>query len=187
MRPQKVEDKQLINSLMKVLRTKGYDGASLNELAAASGLQKASLYHRFPGGKKDIVIAVLKHITEWSKLNIVEVINNIHQAPEEKLSLLLKNIDAFYNGGLNSCVMKTLSMDNAYILFEEHLKNGISSWLVSFKQLALLFNHDDQKASEIAYEVIIQIQGSLVLSKVLGDTFSFKKALISIQNLYKPL
>jgi len=54
MRPQKVNNTELVKGLLNVFRSKGYDGASLNDLAVASGLQKASLYHRFPNGKKEI-------------------------------------------------------------------------------------------------------------------------------------
>ena len=70
MRPQKVEDQALLLGLMAVLSAKGYDGASLNELAESSGLQKASLYHRFPAGKKEITSAVLNYVNEWVKKNI---------------------------------------------------------------------------------------------------------------------
>ena len=48
MRPQKVQDTEMLQGLMAVLRSRGYDGASLKELSDSTGLKKASLYHRFP-------------------------------------------------------------------------------------------------------------------------------------------
>ncbi len=185
MRPQKVDDTVLINNLMNVIRAKGYDGASLNELATASGLQKASLYHRFPGGKKDIVRSVIHHISDWSQKNIVAIIQNTGINPEEKLTRIIHNLDTFYAGGQNACILKTLSMDNSFHLFGDELKQGAITWMESFTELAQLFNHNQKQATIIAQEVVIQIQGSLVLAKTLGNDAVFKNALQNIINLYK--
>ena len=52
-RTAKVSDQELMERLAKVFRNYGYEGASMTVLAKVTGLQKASLYHRFPGGKQD--------------------------------------------------------------------------------------------------------------------------------------
>jgi len=62
MRPQKVIDSDILKGLTKVFRSKGYEGANLSELAQATNLKKASLYHRFPGGKQEMAVTVLTHI-----------------------------------------------------------------------------------------------------------------------------
>ena len=51
MRPSKISDEKVFQGLSDVFRRKGYDGASYSDLMKATGLVKASLYHRFPGGK----------------------------------------------------------------------------------------------------------------------------------------
>ena len=61
MRPQKVQDIEIMTSLVKTFRSRGYEGSSLAELAKSTGLKKASLYHRFPKGKEEMAIAVLNH------------------------------------------------------------------------------------------------------------------------------
>jgi len=55
MRPSKMSDEKVFEGLSDVFRRKGYDGASYSDLMKATGLVKASLYHRFPGGKADMV------------------------------------------------------------------------------------------------------------------------------------
>jgi AcrR family transcriptional regulator len=62
MRPAKVSDKQLFERLTDVFRRRGYDGASYADLMKATGLVKASLYHRFPGGKEEMVGAVQSEV-----------------------------------------------------------------------------------------------------------------------------
>jgi len=50
----KVNQDVLLLGLLEVFRKVGYEGARLNALASAAGLKKSSLYHQFPGRKKQI-------------------------------------------------------------------------------------------------------------------------------------
>ena len=50
----------LINQLRTVFVARGYDGATLNNLASAANLSKASLYHHFPGGKPEMAAALVR-------------------------------------------------------------------------------------------------------------------------------
>src|SRR5213595_2938683 len=52
MRPAKISDERLFQGLSDVFRRKGYDGTSYSDVMKATGLVKASRYHRFPGGKQ---------------------------------------------------------------------------------------------------------------------------------------
>ena len=51
---------ELLNALSDVFRKRGYEGATLAELAAAANLGRASLYHHFPGGKAEMARQVLE-------------------------------------------------------------------------------------------------------------------------------
>jgi len=53
---------EVLDRLLNTFRDKGYEGASLAELSAATGLVKASLYHYFPGGKQDMAEQVMAHL-----------------------------------------------------------------------------------------------------------------------------
>ena len=45
----------LLETLGAVFESRGYDGATLSLLSAATGLGKASLYHPFPGAYTDFI------------------------------------------------------------------------------------------------------------------------------------
>jgi len=94
MRPQKVTNQNLIEGLMSVIQSKGYNGSSLNDLANSTGLQKASLYHRFPKGKKEITSAVLTYVEQWVDINIVELLSDKERNPNEKLKIVIENIES---------------------------------------------------------------------------------------------
>lgn len=185
MRPQKIDDQALLNNLMNVITAKGYEGASLNELADASGLKKASLYHRFPGGKKDIAIAVLNFIREWIDKTIIKVLGNSELPPEVKLEKGLKNIEELYRGGKSTCILRALSMENGFSLFKSELAIAADDWLLSFEKLGTDFGMKRSDAKRTSIEVLTKIQGSLVVSKLMNDDEVFKKALEDIKMLYK--
>ena len=57
-----INDADLAEKALELFRQRGYEGISLNDLVVVSGLEKASLYYRFPGGKKDMVFVVVAHV-----------------------------------------------------------------------------------------------------------------------------
>ena len=61
----KVDEDALLDRLSNVFRTHGFEGASLSLISKETGLQRASLYHRFPGGKEDMAKAVLERAWRW--------------------------------------------------------------------------------------------------------------------------
>lgn len=169
---------------MAVLRAKGYDGASLNELASACGLQKASLYHRFPGGKKDIALAVLNYVGQWTEQHIFKVLVDQASPCGERLSIALQNIDIVYHAGKVSCLLRALSLDSGLALFGEQIKQSMEKWIAAFQKLGQDWGLDAKSALATAIQVLIKIQGSLVVSKTLGDTSPFQDSLKEIESMY---
>lgn len=170
---------------MSVIQTNGYEGSSLNDLASATDLKKASLYHRFPNGKKEIASAVLTYVEEWVEFNIIEPISDKEKLPTERLKVVIKNIDNLYDGGEKNCVIRTLTMDNNLELFGKQLKNIFSNWIIGFTNLGVSFGFSEKEAKIKAEQVLILIQGSLIVSKAMSTINPFQQTLISIKNMYK--
>ena len=185
MRPQKVEGQQLLIGLMSVLRTKGYDGASLNDLAKSTGLQKASLYHRYPGGKKDIAQAVLSFVEAWSDEHILQPLHDQHRAPLERLSTALDRIKILYDNGEATCLYRALLTGSSSDLFGEELKSALTKWLSGFTVLGVALGLDQRLAEEKALKVLVTLQGSLIVAQGLQDTLPFTRALSEIERMYK--
>ncbi len=185
MRPPKVEDQALLDGLMAVLRAKGYEGSSLNELAGSSGLQKASLYHRFPGGKKEITLAVLHYVHEWIRKYIYERLTDQSLSPAERLGDVIQSIHSLYQGGEKSCILKALSMDSSVELFREEIKESMQRWIDGFTALGVDYGFTRDAAQEKAFQVLIAIQGSLIVSKGLGSTAPFVAAVEAIEKMYR--
>ncbi|GAA1964507.1 TetR/AcrR family transcriptional regulator [Microbacterium deminutum] len=60
---------QMIEGAMDLLATSGLQGTSLSEVIEATGAPRGSIYHHFPGGKDELIVAAVdltgQRYTEW--------------------------------------------------------------------------------------------------------------------------
>ncbi|KQM68402.1 TetR family transcriptional regulator [Pedobacter sp. Leaf216] len=184
MRPQKILDTDMISGLTKVFRDKGYEGASLNDLAEVTGLKKASLYHRFPNGKQEMAECVLSDIDQWVDENIFFALLDETKSTELRLKDALKNIEILYDSGKNTCVLRAFSMHGGLTLFEEQIKSGMEKWISAFNVLGMSLKFTSTESQQNAIQTFIDLQGSLVVTKGLADTSIFKNTLKNIEKRY---
>ena len=184
MRPQKILDTDMIAGLTKVFRDKGYEGASLNDLADVTGLKKASLYHRFPNGKQEMAESVLNYIDQWVDDNIFFPLMDENQPTKLRLKEALKNIGILYNGGENTCVLRAFSMQGGLSLFEQQIKSGMEKWISAFNALGISLQLTSIQSHQNAVQTLIELQGSLIVTRGLADTNIFESTLKNIEKRY---
>ncbi len=179
----KVESEDVIGRLTEVFRTVGYDGATLSKLSEATGLRRASLYHRFPGGKREMAETVLARAGTWLQENVLNPLTGPAR-PQERLQKMIKKVDAFYSGGDSPCLLDSLSFGDGGDIFEAHIKGSFSSWI---KTLARLVSEatgcSRTKARQRAEDAVIRIQGALVLGRGTGNTEPFRRILRTLPEL----
>ena len=171
---------------MSVMRSKGYEGSSLNDLSASSGLHKASLYHRFPGGKKEIALMLLDYVGEWVSKNINQVVANQSLSAEKRLRTVLRNIDELYGGGRKTCILRALSMDGCIADLGGKISEIMNQWMNGFTVLGRDFGYAEQESAEMALQVLATVQGHLIVAQGVNAPELFKKGLTTITKLYLP-
>jgi len=184
MRPQKTLDEDVLAGLTEVFQSKGYEAASLQDLARATGLKKASLYHRFPGGKKQMAEAVLGHLAEWVEEHVFRVLHHTTESPQIRLQKAIDQIKVLYDNGKNTCIFRALSMETGISLFRLQIEKGMNEWLKAFEAIGEELKLDSKTAKDYAYQSMIDIQGSLILTSTLDDPEIFEDALKRITNRY---
>lgn len=184
MRPQKILDTDMIAGLTKVFRDKGYEGTSLNDLAEVTGLKKASLYHRFPNGKQEMAECVLHTIDQWVDDHIFLPLLDEKRPAKLRLEDALKNIEILYDSGKETCVLRAFSMHNGLSLFEQQIKSGMDKWIIAFNALGIALKLTSTESQQNAIHTLIELQGSLIVTKGLADTSIFKNTLKNIEKRY---
>ena len=106
----KITEEKLLDHIADVFRAYGYEGASLNHIAKATGLKRASLYHRFPGGKEEMATAVLQRTARQFDSYILAPLSESITL-SQRITRMAERLDEFFHGGRRSCLLDTLSFE----------------------------------------------------------------------------
>ncbi len=179
-RPRSIDEGALIARLARVFRDVGYEGASLAVLAQATGLRKASLYHRFPNGKRQMADEVLAAALAWFSENVLAPLKG-EGAPKARLAAVAERLDGFYEGGRRACLLNMLAAPcREDGLFSPAIKGALEALIDAFVKLARDAGHAPTAARRRAERSVAMLQGSLVLARGLGSPKPFRKFLESL-------
>ncbi len=183
----KIAEPELLDRLTEVFRTHGYDGASLSKISQATGLQRASLYHRFPGGKAEMAEAVLKRADEWLKAYALQPLTE-SGPPERRLRQMARKLDEFYAGGRQSCLLDALSFGVEEGSIRDHQRAAMEAWVDAIAMMLRESGLPARTAQERAEDAVIRIEGSLVMARATGDHMPFRRTLRNLPQelLQKP-
>jgi AcrR family transcriptional regulator len=177
-----ISDNDFLATALDLFRTYGFEGVSLKRLADATGLEKASLYYRYPGGKDDIALAVAGDAFAWLQANVFEPLAGTGPT-RKRVSFVAERLREFYSGGSRACVTDVLSIPGGSGKLQLVLRAAMQAWVNAFTQIAKESGMATATARSRAEEAIVRIQGSLVLARVLGDTTAFERALRLLPDL----
>jgi TetR/AcrR family transcriptional regulator, lmrAB and yxaGH operons repressor len=173
-RPQSIEDGELNARLTRVFSDVGYEGASLAMLSEATGLKKASLYHRFPRGKQQMAEDVIGVALAWYEDNILLPLRG-DLPPADRVALVVERLDAFYAHGRQACLLNMLaSPRSADGPFSAAIKSAFELIVEAFAKAAQDAGHDQPSARHRAERTVMLLHGSLVMSRGLGSPAPFQ-------------
>jgi len=176
-RPSLVSDAELVESLAGVFKAEGFEGASLAALSEASGLQRASLYHRFPGGKEQMAEEVLRSTEAFMQKHIISMLEGDAPA-QQRVQDLVKGLRAFYDGGRRNCLLNKLAASGGK---QHRLNKQIAAMMqrltVALGKLAVDAGLKKDAAHARAERTVMLLEGSLVMCRGLGTTAPFESML----------
>ena len=170
---------QAIIKLIPVFRQYGYEGTTLSLLSKASGLGKASLYHHFPGGKDEMVNAVFEHVAAWFSDVVLKPLR-FEDTPARKIQTMGENLKQFYDNGSNSCFLAIMSFGGAKNLLHNEVKQGLKLWIDTLTNVLIEAGIESEIAKMRSQDAIMEIQGALVLVRILDDTAPFERVIKSL-------
>lgn len=166
---------EVLERLLSTFRDHGYDGASMTQLSAATGLGKSSLYH-FPGGKADMAEQVLAHLDAQLAVALFEPLRS-KQSPARKLTAMLTTIDAFYEGGRKACLLERLCASVDRARFRRPLAHAFNAWIEAVESVCLQAGLPRALARHRAEDLVVRIEGALVVCAGTGDPSVFERTL----------
>ncbi len=171
-----MERKDVIPLLCEVFREHGYDGASLSIITSHTGLGKGSLYHFFPGGKKEMAEAVLGEIEGWFEESVfgpLRAEQNIQQGIED----MLLSVDGYFQSGGRICLVGAFALSKTRDRFALNIQRYFRAWNDCLCEALQRTGLDFDASRSVSEEYIGGIQGALLLSRALNDTQIFTRTL----------
>ncbi|MCU1367567.1 MAG: Transcriptional regulator, TetR family, partial [Ilumatobacteraceae bacterium] len=181
MTPRTLDHEALLDRLTGVFRSAGYEGASLSDLSSATGLQRSSLYHRFPGGKAQMAAEVVRRVGNAGMDAAFAPLDHA-QPTVADVEAVGRSLTAFYADGAISCLLDTMSLrDHSWAATGGEVADALAAtaqrWIEAFAGVASSAGATPGEARARAEDAIAAIEGALVLRRVTGDGAAFARAI----------
>jgi TetR/AcrR family transcriptional regulator, lmrAB and yxaGH operons repressor len=170
---------EILEKLLSLFRTHGYEGTSMSMISEFTGLGKASLYHHFPGGKEQMLSDLLNMVQVWFGENIGEPLQKEGSAVE-KLEHMCAVLEEFYAGGKEGCLLASLSLAGLHPSTNDAVKRLTNDWIDSLCALAVNEGLPLELSKARAQDCLAAIQGGLLISRITGDCSIFNRTLADI-------
>lgn len=174
MRSPLIEEQELLTRILEVFRDQGYEGSSLKDLSEASGLKKASLYHRFPRGKEEMAEAVLDFVGAYLETKIFAVMRE-NVSVKVKGKRISEELSTFYRNGLGPCLLDTMSLKGKQGEgIQERLQGAMDFVLGKFTELSIEAGYSKKEARQKSIMALALLEGALVITRINNDEKVFK-------------
>ncbi len=158
----------------EVFRELGYEGATLSRITARTGLGKGSLYHFFPGGKEEMAAAVLDHVDRWFVEHVFKPLEE--GEPKAAIETMWRAVDEYFRSGRRICLVGAFALDETRDRFPQAISRYFGRWVIALAGALTRAGQDEKTASEVAENIVLGIQGALVLMRATGDEALFQRA-----------
>jgi AcrR family transcriptional regulator len=165
---------RLIEQLSGVFVRNGYAGATLSQLAAVAGMSKSSLYHHFPGGKREMAQALLRHaIAELESRAFAAL--HAPGPPAERLAGFLEGFSRYVDRGEGHCLLAVLAQTTPREELGVEIAAQVDVWLNRLTRTLEESGVKPKRARRVAGDLMDQLYGSLAVGKMLGDPAHFDR------------
>jgi len=181
MPPSKVSDEDLMAALAGVFRRQGYAGATMAQFEQASGLKKASLYHRFPNGKDQMAAAVADWIAAHMERDVFGELKGASPAADARK--VAAGLDRFYSGGQIPCLLDALSLGDMEAGVNESVADAYERAIAGLAMIARSAGANAREARRRAETALERIEGALIVGRASGNRRPFKRAIRELPEL----
>jgi AcrR family transcriptional regulator len=185
MTKEKMTREKVLKCLFEQFRRNGYDGVSLASMSEVTGLGRSSLYHYFPLGKEQIVTEVLEYGHELLLQNILIPLQG-KEKPHIKIQAMCKTLLEFYDYGKTPCLLGTLIVGTKIDIYQNKVGNSLKCWMTSIAEVLKEAGVNEDQAIVKAENMVISIQGSLLIAKGTADPRLFVRQIELLQETLLP-
>jgi AcrR family transcriptional regulator len=164
---------RMLESAARLFHTQGYHATGLNQLVAASGTPKGSLYFHFPGGKEQLAAEAMR----VSAQQLGEALRETAAAAPDPASAIgavteLLSSALADSGFQLGCPLATVTLDAAADSepIRQACAEGYESWRVLIADVLAGHGLTADRAEALATVTLASLEGALLLARASHDT-----------------
>ena len=164
----KIDKNDFLLRCWEMFHLNGYYNTSMQNLAAATGLQKAGLYHHYPT-KEDLMRRVMEFALEQFRLYVLAVADETGLPPEQRLEKLLRRHKKLATLHRQGCFFANIALETGREgLFNEVLKTAMTEWAETVGRI-LSERMPAEQARQEAYRLVMEYEGAVLFYKITGE------------------
>ncbi|MBE1208371.1 TetR/AcrR family transcriptional regulator [Aminobacter carboxidus] len=178
------ERPDVIPLVAEVFREFGYEGTSLSRITERTGMGKGSLYHFFPGGKEEMANAVLEDVGAWFERHVFEPLRS--EPPGAAIARMWDAVDSYFRSGGRICLVGAFALDGTRDRFADRISGYFIQWIAALRDALIRQGWSPAAAGESAEDVVLGIQGALVLARATADDGLFARTIVRLKSRLRP-
>jgi TetR/AcrR family transcriptional repressor of lmrAB and yxaGH operons len=135
-------------------------------------LGKGSLYNFFPGGKEEMMDAVLADIDGWFCATIFAPLEQPRD-PATAIRSMIEEVTAYFRSGGRVCLVGWIGLGTSGDAFASRVRDYFARWISALAQCLEAGHVPPSQARPLAEKTICGIQGAIILSRALGEEAAF--------------
>lgn len=172
---------EIIATLLGLFRKSGFDGVSINDISAATGLGRSSLYYHFPGGKDDMAAAVVATASSWIDAHVLKPLS-ADLPLAARIDAMLAGVDRLYEGGGKPCLIASMLVGHSNDSLGRSLAPILTKWVGVLAKALAEDGAPAGAARRRALSAIMQVQGALVVGRALRERNLFARTLKEVRS-----
>jgi AcrR family transcriptional regulator len=183
----KIDRRTLLKNSLSVFKSKGYTATSMSDLANANGLLKGSMYH-YIESKEQLMLEVLNSLMDHYINKVFITAYDEELSPYDRLFLLSKKAEEIYiyEDAGNFFANIGLETKNLNLGFEKVIQEFFEKWIATVEYI-YTYVVSEEDAHVKAESVVAQIEGAVLLMKVMDDAGHLRRVIGGLLEEYKEL
>ena len=174
---QKITREEIITRCVECFRIHGFHNTTMSDLAAACGLQKGSFYHYF-ASKDAILQEGLVQTGRYFQEHVFVIAYNDAVPPQKRMKSMLEKHIAIMLRECGGCLVANIAAEalttNPDI--KPLLVEVSNNWYAALRHI-LLALHSPASAESRAWQIIQDIEGAIMLTRLYDNELFLKQAL----------
>jgi TetR/AcrR family transcriptional repressor of lmrAB and yxaGH operons len=164
---------QMIATAVRMFQREGYTGTSWRGLVNEAGTPWGSVQHHFPGGKEELAVSAIQVAGNLVSRTMAKAFRDHESAADAVSWWFGKAAEILETSGYRSgCPLATVALEKSHDspALTAAIEQAFRSWLAELAESLQQRGAPADLAGELALQVLIGLEGALVLARVLGST-----------------